>query len=136
MKDPFVDNFVIFEYTILHCRALCICTWCNQMHVSFFSRSFLTMAIHLCEYVLTTLQRNISKVLNVFFFVVLGMCKNTEVYVDFCWKKKCCVNILMKSHCNQMHVSFFSRSFLTIIESILGQIQIITPHQTMFFIYF
>ena len=31
-----------------------------------------------------------------------------------------------------MYVSFFSRSFLTIIESILGKIQIITPHQTMF----
>ena len=31
-----------------------------------------------------------------------------------------------------MHVSFFSQSFLTIIESILGKIQIITPHQTMF----
>jgi hypothetical protein len=43
MKDCFVDNFVIFKYTILHCRALCICTWCNQMHVSFFSRSFLTI---------------------------------------------------------------------------------------------
>jgi hypothetical protein len=61
MKDHFVDNFVIFEYTILHCRALCICT-----------------------------------------------------------------------RCNQIYVSFFSRSFLTIIESILGKIQIITPHQTMF----
>ena len=64
MKDRFVDNFVFFEYTILHCRALCICTWCNQMHVS-----------------------------------------------------------------------FFSRSFLTIIESILGKIQIITPHQTMFYLF-
>jgi hypothetical protein len=57
---------------------------------------FHVMGIHLYEYVLTTLPRNISKVLNVF-FVVLGICKNTEVYVDFCWKKKC-LNILMKSH--------------------------------------
>jgi len=31
-----------------------------------------------------------------------------------------------------MHVSFRSRSFLTIIESIVGKIQIITPHQRMF----
>jgi hypothetical protein len=31
-----------------------------------------------------------------------------------------------------MHVYFFSQSFLTIIESILGKIHIITPHQTMF----
>ena len=36
------------------------------------------------------------------------------------------------SWCNQMHVSFFSRSFLTIIEYIIGKIQIITPHQRMF----
>jgi hypothetical protein len=35
-----------------------------------------------------------------------------------------------------MHVSFFSRSFLTIIESIIGQIQIITPHQRMFLFIF
>ena len=28
-----------------------------------------------------------------------------------------------------MHVSFFSQSFLTIIQSILGKIQIITPHE-------
>jgi len=35
-----------------------------------------------------------------------------------------------------MHVSFFSRSFLTIIEYILGKIQIITPHQTMFLFIF
>jgi len=36
-----------------------------------------------------------------------------------------------------MHVSFFSRSFLPIIESILGKIQIITPHQRIFlFIFF
>jgi len=33
---------------------------------------------------------------------------------------------------NQMQVSFLSRSFLTIIESIIGKIQIITPHQRMF----
>jgi len=31
-----------------------------------------------------------------------------------------------------MHVSFFSQSFLTIIESIIGKIQMITPHQRMF----
>ena len=30
-----------------------------------------------------------------FFFFVLGICKITEVYVDFCWKK-CRVNISMK----------------------------------------
>ena len=34
--------------------------------------------------------------------------------------------------CNQMRVPFFSRSFLTIIESILDKIKIITPNQRMF----
>jgi len=31
-----------------------------------------------------------------------------------------------------MHVSFFSRTFLTVVESIIGKIQIIIPHQRMF----
>jgi hypothetical protein len=35
-----------------------------------------------------------------------------------------------------MHVSFFSRSFLTIIESILDKIQIITPNQRIFLFIF
>jgi hypothetical protein len=42
-KIALLTILVIFEYTILHCRALCTCTWCNQMHVSFFSGSFLTV---------------------------------------------------------------------------------------------
>ena len=33
---------------------------------------------------------------------------------------------------NRIRVSFFSRSFLTNIESILGKIQIITSHQRIF----
>ena len=35
-----------------------------------------------------------------------------------------------------MHVSFFSQNFLTIIESIIGKIQIITPHQRMYLFIF
>jgi hypothetical protein len=38
--------------------------------------------------------------------------------------------------CNQMRVPFLSRSFLTIIESILDKIQIITPNQRMFLFIF
>jgi len=63
MKDPFVDSFVIFKYTIVYCRI---------------------MYVH-----------DIIK----------------------------CVFL------------FFSRSFLTIIESMLGKIQITTPHQRIFLIY-
>ena len=50
---------------------------CNLFHV---------LAIHLCEYVLTTLPRKISKVLNVCLCCTC-IWKNTEVYVDFCKKK-------------------------------------------------
>ena len=35
-----------------------------------------------------------------------------------------------------MHVSFYSRSFLTINEFILGKIQIITSHQRIIFIFY
>jgi hypothetical protein len=44
-----------------------------------------------------------------------------------------CIAVLWITWCNQMRVSFYSRSFLTINESILGKIQITTPYQSFFF---
>jgi hypothetical protein len=57
---------------------------------------FHVLAIHLCEYVLTTLPRTISKVLNVFFVVLVFA--RIQRYMWIFAEKKCRVNISMKSH--------------------------------------
>ena len=73
---------------------------------------------------------------------------NHVVYIDYyerslCWqfhnfyKHDCVLPYYVCTWCNQMQcsqmcVSFLSRSFPTLIESILGQIQMITPHQIIF----
>ena len=73
---------------------------------------------------------------------------NYVVYIDYyerllCWqfhnfyKHDCVLSYYVCTWCNQMQcsqmcVSFLSRSFPTLIESILGKIQMITPHQIIF----
>jgi hypothetical protein len=73
---------------------------------------------------------------------------NYVVYIDYyerslCWqfhnfyKHDCVLPYYVCTWCNQMQcsqmcVSFLSRSFPTLIESILGKIQMITPHQIIF----
>ena len=54
------------------------------------------LAIHLCEYVLTTLPRKISKVLNVFFVVLVFA--RIQRYMWMFAEKKWRVNISMKFH--------------------------------------
>jgi hypothetical protein len=77
---------------------------------------------------------------SLFFLLVF----NYVIFIDFyersfCWQF--CNFVYSRimctcTWCNQMHVSFFSQNFLTIIESIIGKIQIITPHQRMYLFIF
>ena len=61
---------------------------CNLFHV---------LGIHLCEYVLTTLPRNIGKVLNVFICCTWYLQEYRGI-CGFLLEKKCRLNISMKSH--------------------------------------